>query len=252
MLDAIKDNLTSSGKDEGRPGLDFLPSDYSDRRRRRRTNAICLLLFIIVVGVVGATFHFAEKALAETEQDYRRVDEQYASAAERIEQVKQMRLKQQSVSDHMELTASLLEKLPRTNLLAEVTNALPGGISLTELSLEATRDRAARPQTSFDMKSAAANPAPPQPLAYYTVLTVTGVAYTEGQVSDYIDRLTGSSYFRSVDLRWVRKGSVIDRNDETMRTFLLAITIEPTAEARRDASPRRLRGSEVRHAGIGD
>src|SRR5690606_14394582 len=79
---------------------------------------------------------------------------------------------------------------------------------------------------------------PPQPLAYDTTLTITGVSYTEGQVSDYIDALNRSGYFRAVDLRWVRKGSNLDKNDETMRTFSLALNIDPDADASASAGFR--------------
>ncbi len=245
MLKALRSRFSRNSEANAlaSPGLDFLPDGYADRRRIRRTNAFCLLLFVAVVSVAGGTFHVSEKSLAAVEAEYRAVEARYTGAARQIDQVKQMLQKRKTVADRVELAMSLREKLPRSNLLAEVTNALPAGISLTDASLEARRvgPTPTVGQTSFEKKAAANKPqadAPPQPLAYDTTLTITGVSYTEGQVSDYIDALNRSGYFRAVDLRWVRKGSNLDRNDETMRTFSLALNIDPDADASASAGFR--------------
>jgi Tfp pilus assembly protein PilN len=231
------------------PGLDFLPDGYSERRRIRRTNAFCLLLFVVVVSAIGGTFHVTERALAEVEAEYREVNEAYTGAARQIDQVKQMLQKRKTVADRVELAVSLREKLPRSNVLAEMTNALPTGVSLTDASLEAKRVTVAAPQkTSFEQKSAANKPAadaPPQPLAFETKLLLTGVSYTEGQVSDYIDALNRIGYFKSVDLKWVRKGSNQNKDDQAMRTFALSLQLDPEAEAR-PVAPRTPGESRVR------
>lgn len=219
----------------GTPGMDFLPDGYAERRRARRTNALCLAIFVVVVGAVGATFHVSDQSLAAVESDYQAVNDRYTGAARQIEQVKKMLEKRKTVADRVELAVSLREKLPRSNLLAELTNGLPAGVSLTECTLEATRVvTAAPPKTSFEQKSGAGQPAPeapPQPLAFDTKFTVTGVSYTEAQVSDYIDALNRCGYFKAVDLKWVRKGNAVNEKDEAMRTFALQLHIDPNSEA---------------------
>lgn len=246
MFTAIRQSLfrAKDGAAATSPGLDFLPDGYAERRRIRRTNAFCLVLFVIVVGAVGTTFHVAEKSLAGVEGEYRHVNEQYTGAARQIEQVKQMLQKRKTVADRVELAVSLRERLPRSNVLAEVTNALPPGVSLTDCSLEAKRLTAApsAAQTSFEQKVAAGQPAgdaPPQPLAFDTRLMLTGVSYTEGQVSDYIDALNRSGYFKAVDLRWVRKSNNVEKRDDAMRTFALSIELDPNAEASAAADAQR-------------
>lgn len=234
MFDKLKQSIAKA-KEDKRAGLDFLPEGYADRRRSRRSMAICLALLVMVIAACGVTFTIGEKKIARDEAEFAVIDAQYTEAAKRIEQVQQMRQKQKTVADRMELTVSLVEKLPRSNLLAEMTNALPGGVSLTECNLDAKQMRAPEPpQSSFDKKKGTPVESAPQPLRFHTVMTVSGVAYTEGQVSDYIDQLGQSGYFESVDLRWVRKGSKVDRNDDTMRTFSIALTIAQHAVARSD------------------
>lgn len=246
MFDRLRQSLSrSKGLGATSPGLDFLPDGYAERRRIRRTNAFCLVLFIIVVTGVGATFHVTEKSLAMVESEYHAINERYTSAARQIDQVKQMLEKRKTVADRVELAVSLRERLPRSNLLAEVTNGLPSGVSLTEATLEAKRLVTAAPaKTSFEQKAAAGQPAadaPPQPLAFDTKLLLTGVSYTEAQVSDYIDSLKRCGYFQAVDLKWVRKGNAMNNKDEVMRTFALQLEINPEAEAQFASDTRRLR-----------
>jgi len=230
----FKRNKSRNELGAGSPGMDFLPDGYAERRRARRTNTLCLAIFVVVVSAVGGTFHMSDKSLAGVEADYQAINDRYTGAARQIEQVKKMLEKRKTAADRVELAVSLRERLPRSNLLAELTNALPAGVSLTECSLEATRVvTAAPPKTSFEQKSGAGQSAeaPPQPLAFDTKFQVTGVSYTEAQVSDYIDALNRCGYFKAVDLKWVRKGNAVNSKDEAMRTFALQLHIDPNAEA---------------------
>jgi len=110
--------------------LSFLPDDYLERKQRRRTNAICAVLFCVVIGAIGGAFTVTERSMREIEKQYTDVEQQYTDAARRIEQVQQMQDKQRTMAHQAELTASLLEKVPRSFLLAEITNGLPPGISV--------------------------------------------------------------------------------------------------------------------------
>jgi Tfp pilus assembly protein PilN len=216
-------------------GLDFLPAGYADRRARRRADVVLLGLFAIVVGVIGVTWHLGERALAQAEEQFAAVDAEYAEAARRIEQVRAMKDRQKSVADRMELTASLLERMPRSNLLAELTNHLPGGVTLQKAELESRR-RATPPPPPRKPGQPAPPPPPPTPLAYDTKLSIEGEATTEGQVSDYIDALTRGGYFRRVDLRWVRRGrDAGNTGDEPSRMFMIALELDASAEPRDEA-----------------
>src|ERR1051325_3467700 len=105
--------------------LSFLPDDYLERKARRRTNAICAVLFCIVMGAIGSAFWVSEKSMHEIDSQFAHVEQQYTDAAKRIDQVQQMQEKQRTMAHQAELTASLLEKVPRTFLLAELTNGMP-------------------------------------------------------------------------------------------------------------------------------
>ena len=208
---------------------DFLPEGYLEKRRRRRTNAIMLLLFVIVVAVFGATFSIAEKSLASAEREYAKVEKQFLAEARRIEQVKQMRTKQKQVADQAELTASLLEKLPRSNLLAELTNGLPEGVSLTTLDLKSRLRQAPAPKTKMQAALAQkANPQQPQVIEYDIELDLKGIAYTDVQVAQYISALNRSDFFSSVDLQWIEQR---ERDETVLREFAIVARVDPKAEA---------------------
>src|SRR5438034_10548511 len=144
--------------------LSFLPEDYLETKRQRRTNVICAGLFLIVMTGVGASFTWVERSLRTAEKDNTETGKRFAEAASRIEQEKQMEEKQAKMNAQAELTASLLEKVPRSVLLAELTNAKPKGLSFLDLALD-SKLRAAGPsapsggggggKSQFEIKRAA-------------------------------------------------------------------------------------------------
>ena len=59
-----------------------------------------------------------------------------SAQAQRIRQADMMQEKQRTMARQAELAASLLEKVPRSFILAEITNAMPPGVSLIDFNLE--------------------------------------------------------------------------------------------------------------------
>ena len=219
--------------------LSFLPDDYLERKAARRTNAICAVLFLLVIGGVGSAFTISENATKAIDKQYNKIEEQYVSEAKRIEQVRQMHEKQQRMARQAELTASLLEKVRRSDILAEVTNCMSPGVSLLEFTLEsrpkAVAGAAAQPTlTAYEMKKLArenANKAPQEKEAvakvYDVFMKVTGTAYNDGQVSQYIARLTRSKLLKDVNLS-VTEEYVL--GDDKLRKFQIEMMLDPDAD----------------------
>src|SRR5688572_19247192 len=107
--------------------LSFLPDDYFQRKGRRRANALCAGLAVVVMGAIGTAFTLTERSMRALERRHVAVEKEYTEAAKSIEQVNKMRLQQQKIVHRADLAASLVEKVPRSNLLAEFTNSLPAG-----------------------------------------------------------------------------------------------------------------------------
>src|SRR5690606_32806762 len=125
------------------------------------TNLVCAVIFcrfVIGVGTMSFLNGRTKSALAEREA---KAEVEYAQAAQRIKQVQEMQEKQKRMARQAELTASLLEQVPRRYLLAEFTNALPAGVSLLDFSLSSlVRQTQPQPTTEFGQKQAALKPAP--------------------------------------------------------------------------------------------
>lgn len=226
--------------------LSFLPDDYLEGKRQRRTNVVCGILLVAILGSVLAGFGSIESSLRKAESEHAEIDKQYADAAKRIEQVRQMQEKQRKMAHQAELTASLLEKVPRSFLLAEITNAMPAGVSLMDVRLEsrvrASQQAAATGKTQFEMKKAAMDAAGKKPTApaaqaklYDVSMKVMGVADNDVQVAQFMARLNQSKLLKDVNLVISDEYTL---NEAKMRKFEIDLTVDPAAEIQPGINPR--------------
>jgi Tfp pilus assembly protein PilN len=226
--------------------LSFLPDDYLERKARRRANILCGVLAVIVLGVIVSAFQYMDKITKAVDAKYAAVDQQYTDAARRIEKVNQMRAQQQQVVRRAELAASLVEKVPRSNILAEFTNSLPPGLSLLNLAMESKERSSTAPpaMTAFEQKRAAlegraANPVV-APKSYDVYLKLEGIALTDVQVGDFMEKLKRSSLFKDVNLIYTEQITQKDannKNEETLRKFQIELMLNPNAEVVNPANP---------------
>ena len=227
--------------------LSFLPDDYLETKRQRRTNVVCAVLFLGIMAGIGTSFSMIEKSLRRVEKQHQEVARQYAEAAKSIEQVKQMQDKQRKMGQQAELAASLLEKVPRSFLLAEMTNAMPAGVSLMDVKLESkirTAGAGGGGKSQFEMKKAAmesgsgkgkgAAPAP-QAKVYDVSLKVFGVADNDVQVAQFMAKLNTSHLLQDVNLV-ISDEFVV--GETKMRKFEIEMVINPNAEVQPGTSPR--------------
>jgi hypothetical protein len=187
--------------------------------------------------------------MRRVESEHASVEKQYTEAAKRISQVQQMQEKQRTMAIQAELTASLLEKVPRSFLLAEVTNSMPSGVSLLDMILESKKrqpPRETQTKSAFEAKkverkkpgAAAANASKsPQPEAkvFDVSVKLTGVAYTDVQVAQFISKLNTSRMLKDVNLvisDEYRKG------DEQLRKFQIEMMINPDVEVTQLEKPK--------------
>jgi Tfp pilus assembly protein PilN len=230
--------------------LSFLPDDYLDRKARRRANVLCALGALAVLGVAVMVFWYTEKLSAAVEKRFTEVDKQYGDAAARIEKVNQMRSQQQQVVRRAELAASLVEKIPRSNVLAEFTNSLPQGLSLLNITME-SREKAGAPvgaMTAFEAKRAALEgrtaSVPVTAKVYDVFLKIEGVAATDMQVAQFITKLNRSALFKDVNLVVSEefKQQVLSNNGQrqdgdVMRKFQIEMMLNPNAEVMNPVNP---------------
>jgi Tfp pilus assembly protein PilN len=221
--------------------LSFLPEDYLELKAQRRTNAICASLFAVVILAIGGAFQITERSMKGIQQEYAEVMRKYSEAAKPIEQFKQMQDQQRKMEMQAALSASLLEKVPRSFLLAELTNDLPGSVSLLEFGLEAkaktvtvnpTQYTTMYEQKKAEIDAAKVNAAAAaKPKAYDVTLKVTGVADNDVQVAAFMTNLKKSDLLTNVNL--VVSDEFIPASKESkLRKFQIEMTLNPNAEVR--------------------
>jgi hypothetical protein len=137
-----------------------------------------------------------------------------------------------------ELTSSLIEKVPRSFLLAELTNALPTGVSLVDFVLDSRKSSSssssqkAAPKTAFETKAAGSAGAKPvtatvQPIVYDVTMKVTGVAANDVQVAQFITKLNASRLLKDVNLVI---SDEFKNGDDKLRKFQIEMVLNPAAE----------------------
>jgi Tfp pilus assembly protein PilN len=229
--------------------LSFLPEDYLERRSRQRANLLFAVLFLIVASGIIAAFVLDERESQRRAQLDAEVDRQYEDAARRIEQVRQLQEKQRHMAQQAELTASLLEKVPRSFILAETTNSMPAGVSLLDFGMEARRRAAAAPpaaRTAVEQRreaarSQVASASTPEPVQYDVSMKLTGVAQTDVQVAQFMSRLQQSTLLQDVNLVYTEQSEM---EGQQVRKFQMEMRLNPAANVQAMA-PQRLRTAGI-------
>lgn len=220
----------------------FLPEDYLDKRAARRTNVVCLVLFILVMGGVVGAFFVTGMKRTEVRALQAQVNRQFEEAAARLEQLEDLQARKEEMLRKAKVTSVLVERVPRTLLLAELINHMPATLSLLEFELETKVVRSGpQPRTSLEREKARlAKQAEPEVQVPETEVTLSliGVAPTDVEVAQFMTSLSKHELFNDVGLQFSEQTTI---NDQPMRKFRLALQlrqevdvqeIEPTKIAR--------------------
>jgi hypothetical protein len=220
--------------------LSFLPDDYLQRKMRRRTMAIFIILLLAVGAGLLSAGVISHRGTTRLMADHEQIDARYRDEARRIEQVQKLQEKQRKMARQAELTASLLEKVPRSNVLAAITNSLPAGVSLVDFNLESKARVAQAPseaktiyeQKKKEMEAKQAAAAGPQIKHYDVGMKLTGMAANDMQVATFLRRLGKSPLFTDVNLVI---SDEFAQGDLKLRKFTIEMNLNPNAEARPDS-----------------
>jgi Tfp pilus assembly protein PilN len=213
--------------------INLLPEDYVKRRSQRRANKLCLVLFAAVMVGVGGAAAVSERSTRNTLAVAKRVDAAYADAAKMIEQLRELETRKQAMLHKAELTASLLERVPRSTLLAIVASALPRGASLTQLSLFpqnlVTRTEPANKEVQAADSKFAKIQQQRAPTESVTIMVIeaTGLAGTDVEVARFIANLVRCPLMKSVDLVYSQQKLV---GTVPVREFQVKMELKPNVD----------------------
>ncbi|MCK4959434.1 MAG: PilN domain-containing protein [Planctomycetes bacterium] len=185
--------------------IDFVPNDYIQERESSKANFLCLVLFAALMGAIGVTFSIIKMKQKVVRSELAAVNARMTQAAQQISQLEELKTKGKAMMKTMVLTAELLEPIPKSVILACLTNNLPGGASLLELKLTQEERKVAvtAPSGTSQYSKAGAKPsvaAAPTAKVFDTFLEIGGIAPSDIEVAAYIASLSRSILLDNVAL----------------------------------------------------
>jgi hypothetical protein len=186
--------------------INFVPDDYIQGNESRRTNLMYLILFTVVMTALGGSFMAIKIRQRACSAHEKLVNERMIEIQETIQKFEELQAKRRAMMKTALTTAELLEPVPRSILLASLTNNLPVGVSLTKVSMiqkEPKQTNKVKLTSKYQAAQAAQSESgqslsPEQLLE--THIDIGGMAPTDLQVASYIERLTKSSLLDNVAL----------------------------------------------------
>ena len=231
--------------------INFVPDDYVQGNESRRTNLVYLVLFAVVMTALGGSFvaiKLRQRACATNEEA---VNTRMAEIQEVIAQFEQLQAKRKEMMKTALTTAELLEPVPRSVLLASMTNNLPSGVSLVQLSLlqkqskqgttapttKGSKYQAAQAQKTPGQNGQTQRGENPEKLLV-THISIEGTAPSDLQVASYIERLSISSLLDNVALVESKECKI---EDNTFRQFKLTAMLRKDVHLTKE-DVERIRG----------
>lgn len=228
----------------------FLPEDYIQRKAENRSNAISLVLFGVVMFCVIGAFLVTNRQWSTVRARQADINQQYAAETKKIEQLKTLEAQKAEMMEKAEITTGLIERVPRSILLAELINRMPDRVVLTEVQLASKRvkDRdtgKADPKKKDDpkAKSLAGKGAPkggkakeapppekPRPPRLEFTMALNGLAASDEDVADFQSGLRACGLLDRVDVVSSQATTV---DEVPMRKFRIEAAVRVDADARR-------------------
>ena len=228
----------------------FLPEDYLDQKAERRTNMISLSLFGIVMISVFAAFLVTNRQWSHVRKARASINSQYEDAASQIKRLNELEDQRDQMLNKARLAAALVERVPRSILLAELINRMPPRMGLLKFVLTskkikvvaprkptARRGRLRRPtkaRTREQIAREQGGEAKQVDVPRYRVgVTLVGVAPTDVEVSRYIAALNAHPLLEEVTLRYSQERTV---ENSRMRKFEIHMQLNGKLDVR-DVAP---------------
>ena len=208
--------------------INFVPDDYVQQRRASRANVLYLMLLMAMLGAIGITFGFIKIRQRTVQAELAQLNNRMAEAQQQIAQLEELKTKSKTMMKTMVMTAELLEPVPRSIILASLTNNLPSGVSLLDFGLEEKETQvykvsAQKTGSRYNKSTANATASEPQKTVVTTLL-IKGIAPSDIQVAGFISRLSDAILFDEVSLV---ESKEIEIEKIKYREFRLKAIIQP-------------------------
>ena len=187
--------------------INFVPDDYIQNNESNRTNLMYLVLFLIVMAGLGGSFLTIKIRQRSLNAKEKFAKAKLVQAKEDIKKFEELQRKFKVMSRTALTTAELLEPVPRSVLLASLTNNLPKGVSLLRLKLIQKKQKRASPiagTSKYESAQGGKGPEVQQKLSpeklLETHIDIEGISPSDLQVAAYIEQLSCSLLLDNVAL----------------------------------------------------
>jgi len=187
--------------------INFVPDDYVQSNESRRANLMCLVLFSVTMAALVGTFMMLKIRQRACTAEEQLVNTKMTKMQESIKKFEDLQTKRKEMMRTALTTAELIEPVPRSVLLASLTNNLPAGVSLSKLELiqkEPPKGSVDRTRNKYQATPAPAgveaSPGASAEKSLETHMQIEGMAPSDLQVAAYIERLGNSVLITNVAL----------------------------------------------------
>lgn len=241
----------------------FLPEDYIRAKAESRANIITLTLFAIVLAGVMVAFVVTRGSVQQVGKRKEFVSLQFEEAGRKIEQLKSLESQQAQMMEKAEITAALIEKVPRWAVLAEITFRMPTDMRLDSMVIKSTRPAVVAPVPANTPKPPAirsiagkvkaklgaeepAEPERPRPEVprFTYAMTLEGSAVKNQDIADFLESIKQSPVLDNLEMAYIREAKEGDRE---LRKFQITATVRTELDtAALSASLQRLVAARMR------
>jgi Tfp pilus assembly protein PilN len=211
--------------------INFVPDDYVQNNESSRANVMCLVLFFIVMAGLWGSFVTIKIRQRACDDKEKLVNTKMMRLQESLGKFEQLQTKRKTMVRTALTTAELLESVPKSVLLASLTNNLPSGVSLLKVGL-VQKEPAPVAQTTpankyqaaqADKAGSAQQSRISNERLVETSIDISGMAPSDVQVAAYIEQLSSSSLLSTVALVESKEHKL---DEATFREFKLKAMLE--------------------------
>ena len=204
--------------------INFVPSDYIQKRDSSRANVMYLILFVIVMAGIVSTFSIIKMRQKSMEHELEAIDAELLRAHEKFALLEKLELKAAEMMNAASMTSDLYENAQRSVILACLTNNLPKGVSLTKVKLfEKEGVPRAINLTQYQQAAASANAGSNGKKIVATNIEIEGIAPSDIEVASFMSRLASSFMFEEISLVESKEKEI---NERKYREYKLSSVVQ--------------------------
>ncbi len=202
--------------------INLLPDDYAKKQAQFRASVLCVVLFGIIMAGVWWASRVSDEKHQSLREDQLAVNEQYRRTEQVISTMHDLEQRKSLMEKRAKDTSDLMEKLPRSFLMAKASLCCPETIRLRKMEIylneKTKKNRAGRIIRSKGDAQ------------YYTEMVLTGFVKggTDRDLARYLEALESMEFVDRADLI---SSDVILRDQMVVREFEVKLFVKMGIDA---------------------